>query len=242
MKQCISLLFLALLSCNSQPENHKYSKNLDWHTKDFLQNRQILLTNDYQLDNSASFGASSFLLKTNKGSTVLCTAKHLLGDAMGISPEVNTAQFNSALKFWNAFPRQYTLTDDTINGLSLINKEINSTDIILLNSKEQTTSTIQPLIPRLTEVRIGEQLELIGCEYADMECYQNSYKATMITFNEEGMYIIKPKKGLDFSGFSGAPVIDKNGYAIGVLSGGLTFEGELYLTIEPLTKVEQWLK
>lgn len=242
MKQCISLLFLALLSCNSQQQNNQYSKNLDWHTKDFLLNSQILLTNDYQLDNSASFGASAFLLKAKNEQTVLCTAKHLLGNDMGISPEIKTTQFNSALKFWNAFPRQYTLTDDTINALSIINEDLNSTDIILMNATGHKTSTIQPLIPRLSKVNVGEKLELIGCEYADMECYQNSYEATMFTSNDEGMYIIKPKKSINFSGFSGAPVIDKNGYAIGVLSGSLTFAGELYLTIEPLTKVESWLK
>ena len=96
----ISLSVIVLTVCS----NKKISLNID--------SCQILLTNEYEVNGSQSYGASSFLIKS-KEDTLLCTAKHLLGEAMGISPEIKTDSFNSYDFKWLAYARNDTLSSDT---------------------------------------------------------------------------------------------------------------------------------
>ena len=235
------ILFLIILQSCSSPEQPLIKQK--WKTDHYIDSTQILLTNEYMLNGSFGFGASSFLLRAKKNTPVLCTAKHLLGEAMGITPEVETDRFNHVLKYWYSYARQNTITDHTVHCARLINEEINDTDIILLEYKKDTTTLdFQILTPRLSKLHPGEKLELIGCEYSDLGCHQKKYNATLISYEADGMFVIKPETDFDVSGFSGAPVLDKNGYVVGVLSGGGIFNEEKYLWIEPLTKIREWLE
>jgi hypothetical protein len=231
------ILTLLLLSCNSK---NKTDKTTNWKTDNYIDSVQILLTNQYNLNESSSFGASSFLVKA-KNDTLLCTAKHLLGDAMGIIPEVKTDKFNSVLVSWKAFPRGDKLSKDTITGTKLVNEKIADVDIILQECKLGESNNIIALTPRFTRAKKGERFEIIGCEYTDFDCHQRSYYATMDSY-ESGLIALKSETKFEATGFSGAPVIDSKGLVIGVLSAGGEFEGDLYLFIEPLTKVKTYLQ
>ncbi len=237
MKDQFVILLLLLLSCKSTPEE---ATKESWKTSNYINSVQILLTNEYQLGESTTSGASSFLILT-KEDTLLCTAKHLLGEDMGISPEVKTDEFNSKLVYWDAFPRTEELASDIITVTKMVTEEINKRDIILLDCELAKPNSIQPLTPRFTKAKRGERFEVIGCEYADESCFQNSYFGTMDGY-ESGQIVLKSEVKFDASGFSGAPVIDENGYVIGVLSGGGLFRGNQYLGVEPVKSIEGYFQ
>ena len=239
MRYLSVFLFILTFSCSSQNKETSTHTLQHWKTNNYTDSVQILLTNEYKIRDSYSFGASSFLIKTKKD-TLLCTAKHLLGDAMGIIPEVKTDSFNSLLNYWKAFPRNNTISSDTVFGKTLLNKGINATDIILQKCAIEKHSKIQVLQPRFSKIKKGERLDVIGCEYSDFDCHQKTFSVIMDTY-QSGQIWVKSKSKFDASGFSGAPVIDANGYVIGVISAGSEFGNELYLIIEPINKVKQYL-
>lgn len=219
-----------------QKSLRQYSTKEDWKTEDYINSTQILLSNDYQLNTSSSRGASAFLIEA-KGDTVLCTAKHLLGEDMGIEPEISTKDFNAALKYWKTFPRKNDLSNDTIYVTKLINEEINPIDIILQECTLGEKNNIQVLKPRLSKVRRGEKLEIIGCEYADRNCFQRKYDAIVDGYDEDGDLWIESSEKINLRGFSGAPVIDSNGFVIGVIYGG-----DESVIVTPITKVANHLR
>jgi hypothetical protein len=123
----------------------------------------------------------------------------------------------------------------------LITEQQNDIDIILLDCQLGKENAIIPLTPRFSKPIKEERFELIGCQYSDTECHQQNYFATMHSY-VDGKIFLKSAVKFDISGFSGAPVIDSDGYIIGLLSGGGEIEGELYLVVEPISKVENYLK
>ena len=236
-------LIIGCISQNQRNENEELTqedKKEYWKVNNYIDSVQILLTNEYQLDQSLGNGASSFLIKA-KRDTLLCTAKHLLGEAMGINPEIKTDKFNSSLKYWKAYPRNGKISKDTISVTKLITEKQNDIDIILLDGQFGKENNIVALTPRFSKIREEEKLEIIGCEYTDWDCHQRKYVATMYS-DLDGQILLKSEDKFSPSGFSGAPVIDSNGLVAGLLSGGGEYEGDLYLTIEPISKIATYLK
>lgn len=210
-----------------------------WKTDAYIDSVQILLTNEYAFEDAYGYGASSFFI-IGKGDTLLCTAKHLLGEAMGISPKVKTKDYSSKFKFWKAFARNNRLLKDTVRVGGIVNASFSNVDI-LLQQCDLGSMSVQALLPRFTRIAPGEELEILGCEYGDTTCHQKSYGAIMDEYNQNTL-IIRAKDTFNPQGFSGAPVIDKNGYAIGVVIGGGVFDGELYISVEPLLRVRKYLQ
>jgi hypothetical protein len=239
MKKSISALIILILTLGCNFEVIQVKTEV-WKTVNYIDSVQILLTNDYHLSESYGFGASSFLIKA-KGDTVLCTAKHLLGEAMGISPEVKTDSFNASFNYWIAYPRHNRLSDDTIVCTQLITEIVTDVDIILQECELGVKNDIVALTPRFSRAIAGERFEIIGCVYSDSACHQRKFYATLDSF-EDGQLFLLSESDFDASGFSGAPVIDSSGFVIGLLSGGAEFGGEFYLVIEPLTKIKTYLE
>ena len=241
MKYHLGIFFSGLLlGCNIQPQDPGNLKTKQhWKTGSYTDSVQILLTNEYAFEDTYGYGASSFLI-VGKKDALLCTAKHLLGEAMGISPKVKTKDYTSTFKFWKSFARNNRLIQDTVRASGIVNESFSTVDILLQRCKTIPTN-IQPLRPRFSRIRPGEELEIIGCEYRDSSCNQKRYEAVMDEYNKNTL-IVRARESFKPRGFSGAPVIDKNGYAVGVVIGGGIFEGKLYLSVEPLLRVKKYLK
>lgn len=233
----IAMLFIALLlaGCKNEPvvtEPWMKPKLKDWP--------QLLLTNTYHFDGSTfGAGASSFLVEA-KGDTFLCTAGHLLGSDMGISPEVNIAEANSLLDYWAAFPRTDSLCSDTIQATRILNDTPSDYDILLMEIASKKHN-IQPLRPRLDSLEEGTRLYIVGCEYADKTCHQWRYRATVDSYDDHYIFAHLRDK-FEVAGFSGAPVLDVAGRVVGTVCYGTDYGADDYVGIEPLSVVRQYLE
>jgi hypothetical protein len=181
---------------------------------------QIVLTNSASFHgHTPLYGASAFLLKTPNGEVLAVTARHLLGENGGVEPEIAAARLEKVLKEWLLFPR--TEQDRTIHviGLAPISTKSPDTDWLVLRVDQKTLpAKITPLRLRTTPVEVGETVFLIGVSYDQPEVSQKVYsgKITQRTEGDRFRFNIQPY--VDIRGFSGAPVIDKDGFVVGVTS------------------------
>jgi Trypsin-like peptidase domain len=245
-----SMMFF-LGACNFTPSNAPKKEAEEWVQKEASTWPQILLTNDYEfkggVDRTGS-GASAFLLQVGKD-TFACTAKHLLGDAMGIQPEIPSDSVNQLLIHWQLFPRINQRSNDTIEVRGLVNEAVNEKDILLLNILHAPTN-LKPLKPYFGALKLGQKLKIIGCELGDRTCSQKLYNASFYSMEPETevMYIV-PETEFDGVGFSGAPVIDEYGYVVGILTAGAVIEdkesplnGKEIVVLQSIQSIQKWIK
>lgn len=253
MKTLYYFLALSLLiSCSSTPEKKQPPLTdvpYDWATHHQDTWPQVVLTNEFEFKErvaGASFGASSFLVMTeSRKDTFMCTAKHLLGEAMGIKPAITLDSFDILLTKWEVMPRTATLTADIIAVENILTKEQNGRDIALFNIEEKAHQ-IQPLQARFTPVKEKEELFVLGCAYADENCHQKVYSVLGLGYDDEeggdGQLIVAMLDKVVMSGFSGAPVVDKQGFVVGIVCSSAKGEGAEYIFVEPITTVQKYLK
>ena len=229
-----------LISCGG-PEPVKLGPKQSWKKGDYLKDKQIVFTNQYRFkDGRYAVGAGSFLVQGKNG-PVLCTAKHLLSEAMGISPKVKTSEFDSKIDYWKVYAKNDELFVDTMMVSKMISTKIDVTDIMLMKCTSTKGKNLLALKPRFTRIGSDEELEIIGYEYGDTTGVQSSFKVQYDEY-DNGTLIVKSKSIFKAIGMSGSPVIDASGYVVGVLVGGGIFEDKLYLTVEPLSRVKKYLR
>jgi len=127
-----------------------------------------------------------------------------------------------------------------VKATSIVSKAKSTKDALLLGIELPDTVNVQVLLPYKGKIFKGDELTLIGCEYADGNCHQRKYTLEMDIY-EEGLILVKPEIDINFSGFSGAPVVNELGYVVGILCGGFDFEGEAYLYLEPINSLKEYL-
>lgn len=232
----LSFLILILLSCN--PVQQKP----EWMISDKAKWPQILLTNHIDFKGRAIVnGASAFLVQTPT-EEIICSAKHLMGEAMGVEPPVPIDSFDYLLNEWLFYPRISTKSTDTFQVTKLLNPELNNFDIVLFQF-EPKSKTIQSLVPELSPVKQGDELIIIGCQYSSYDCDQNFYHATAIDYDENNMLWLLALDKFSVPGFSGAPVINEYGKVVGSIYGGEEDEeGNLFIVVEPLFNVKEHLE
>ena len=201
---------------------------------------QILLTNDYKFKGKEPvYGASAFLIDTGKD-TVACTAKHLLGEAMGIEPAIKTKDFDKFLERWSLYPRTMEGTASTIKINSLINKDESPDDILLMKINAPANNSIKPLTVFRGKLKIGDSLFVAGCEYKETNCKQNIYQGTFAGIDEPYLSV-KVNRKLEAAGFSGAPIFNRNNEVVGVIYGRHA-EGKVFVfAATPIEKVFKYL-
>ena len=193
-----------------------------WMYKPYSQWPQILLTNKAQFSgNRALNGASSFLIKNSKGVVVLATAKHLLGPAGGVKPELNPILLNKEMKRWIVFPRTRSTGVIQVHGVSQhrdyrLHLSNFNQDVLILDIKKPKKFYSLPLDVSRKIPKVGDKVYLLGVPYTEKKS-QNVYQGKITQVSGDFFrYSIKPHA--DIRGFSGAPILDSNGYAIGVMT------------------------
>lgn len=197
-----------------------------WISKPVGEWPQIALTNNIQYKNGDRYIHPSFTyagtgcLVNNGTDTIAVTAKHIL--LIARNKKTNSVSINNDLLLWSMKPKgnvtdsavvNKLINDDTSEIIEGTQSSIFERDMLVL-SISKASKNIYPLKPRYSTPRNGERVYMIGCAYADATSAVNEGTIigkygfdVIISFNNP----IKP-------GASGAPVIDANGFLIGVFS------------------------
>ena len=197
-----------------------------WVSKPVGEWPQIALTNNIQYKNGDRYIHPSFTyagtgcLINNGTDTLAITAKHVL--LIARNRNANAVTINKDLLLWSMKPKgNYTdsavidklINDDTAEVIEGSKSSIFERDMLVLSVKN-ASKNIYPLKPRYSMPRTGERVYLIGCAYSDGSCTIN--EGTII--GKYGFDIIINFNNPLKPGASGAPVIDANGFFIGVFS------------------------
>ena len=188
--------------------------------KKLIKEKQFLLTNyaDFAKRKYALTGASAFLI-TYQDKTYAITAKHLLGEAGGVKPEVKLKELDKVIEYWGLFPR--VPVNEEFDTVYIDAKNIKygdfDYDMLVLNVINDNHK-IDILNPSFELPKKGEIFYIIGCPYSEKDCKQNLYE---IEFDEVvgELYYFNFKTDINCSGFSGAPIVDKDGNVVSLLCG-----------------------
>lgn len=177
-------------------------------------------------DERGGEGASASLVELG-GKIYALTAKHLLTDAMGIEPAVKPSGFNKALDFWVLVDNPGLYDPDSANivvpitGIHRPNDNWDE-DVMLLAtdaSLEEASDYVLPIAAQPPAA--NTTVALIGCPYsAKGACGQNIYYGKVVRQSGGDLLFRLDSPPDRLSGFSGAPIIDRNGEIVAVLSGG----------------------
>lgn len=186
---------------------------------------QIVLTHDarFRGGHSPLKGASAFLLRTPDGRVLAATARHLLGEAGGVQPEIYLQDLDQVLESWRLHPRTRSAPAIAVKGLALPGLDRPDLDWLLLApTSTAAPAGIEALQVRLRPVEVGETVHMIGCPYAAARCVQQVYSGRVVERLAGNMFRYEFKPHVNLSGFSGAPVIDNQGHLVGVMTVSFT--------------------
>jgi len=239
-----SSVLLSLAACNGQSSPAKDeaaappAKN--WMAEPFAQSPQVLLANGATFaDGQHLDGASAFLVQVGQRQYAL-TANHLLGPDGGVEPTKKRSQVNGELVSWKLFARQRAT--DTVQLDKLLNAVDSDSSDALVFSIRGGKSGYHALTPRYDAPAKGEEVYLIGCPYAEADCTQNRY-LVRVEDTSETEYLLAQDESPELSGFSGCPVVDKQGRVIGLLSFTLAEpSGKKHTLITPISVVKRYLQ
>jgi hypothetical protein len=174
---------------------------------------------DYS-DTTYAVAGCAFLLDT--GNEILAaTAKHILRYFK--SESMTSVSFQGTLRSWRMFPKNAPTSITVVDRLINENKEESleriptGKDWLLFTVREYPIN-MQPLRLRSTPLQLGEAVFIIGWRYTD-EGSQKIYRGKYVE-GDDGSILISTEGLTDNTvpGLSGAPVIDANGYVVGLMS------------------------
>ena len=214
----------------------------DLNSKTPILKHQVLLTNlaSFKEHNKGMSGASAFLINY-RNKIFAVTAKHVLGEHMGVVPEIKLKDFNDYLVTRKMFPRvPINPQVDTVEiGKLKLNYDSLSKDILLLEVANAGFNTF-PLNPIFTFPTKGEKLYIIGCPYSQPKCKQNTYEVFYDSYDDEtSMLIFQIKSKFEVAGFSGAPIVNSNGNVVSVLNVGMSDGTNQYIAGTFIKEIEK---
>lgn len=215
MKIVFGILTLIILSTQGNAQEIPAKVN------DMVAKHQVLLKNHAQFKGykKEMYGASAFLLNY-RNKVYAVTAKHLLGEGMDFDPPIKIQDLNKRMIFWKLFPRVPVTpaTDTVVIGPAKLNYDALDKDILLLEVANNNYNAFV-LTPNFNLPAKGEKLYLIGCPYSQKNCKQNIYEITYDSYDAaESTLGFIIKTNVNFSGFSGAPIVNANGEVVAILT------------------------
>lgn len=211
---------IVVRSDDVDPATEKKQKPLAWSKKPVNEWPQLVLTNEARFrGHSPLSGASSFLMLMSDNDVVLVTARHLIGADGGVKPDVKLADFDAVLTGWEAFPRTKPKARIAMSSLAFPPEAGMRHDWLLLRLKEPRGDLpATPLRPRIKRAEVGDVAFLIGVPYSDVKSAQNVYKGKVTTRPSRNYFELEFEPAVKLAGFSGAPVVDKDGYLLGMMT------------------------
>jgi hypothetical protein len=171
------------------------------------------------LGNSAEFkghtplnAGNAFFIRTRSGNVVAGTARHLIGEDGGVTPAVKLSEFDSSLIKWEVAPRIDASKPAHIRSLHTASE---TSDWMLLKLAPEDVAKLpaEALAPRLTILAKDETVYLVG---SGIGVANQQIHAAKVLEADDLSIKAKLEKPIDLTGYSGSPVIDKNGCLVGV--------------------------
>lgn len=225
MKRIVSILLgISLLAFGCKHESPVIKEA--WIEKPLSQWPSFALTNEISFeDTTYSDFANSFLLTTGYD-TFGVSCKHLFM-VFEYNPGLTTIDLGNEFKYWKLYPRndkgktvfiKRLINEDSKESIGQFNT-LKARDWILFEIDKQNLN-LYPLKIRYTPVKTNESVYAIGWSMnqkdnrtpalTQLQCVDNLgdyyYMRVLTTDNEP-------------QGRSGSPVLDKNGYLVGIVSG-----------------------
>ncbi|WP_321372278.1 serine protease [uncultured Draconibacterium sp.] len=223
----IQALFVLICFCSCKNEPEVVTKET-WVEKPVNDWPELVMTNKVEFTDSTytNFG-NAFLIETG-ADTFAVTCKHIF---MLFRAETNNSiNLGSHFKQWQIYPKGKP--EKAIHLGELLNGDKNEEtgqfntlkvrDWIIFRTNEKSDFT--PLKIRSRPVSNGEVVYALG--WAFKQTSENPSLIKMQVFKNMGPYYYTNTltESVDPAGRSGSPVIDKNGYLVGLVSGA---EGKL---------------
>lgn len=175
---------------------------------------------DRYIDPSFRYAGTGFLINTGTD-TLAATAKHILWVAK--NKQSSGVSINAHLQQWTMRPKGNTqdlatidqlLNEDPNEKLEGAGSSITERDWIVFSVKKSSPK-LYPLKPRFSPVQAGEKVFIISCPYNDSTT--QIHPGVVVRKYGLDIFIDRDPKA-NMGGSSGSPVIDANGYLIGIIS------------------------
>jgi len=117
------------------------------------------------------------------------------------------------------YPRTQEKLAVSIAGLGLKKPRIEASDWVLLKVKNDGNPLPStPLALRPTPVQLGEEVFLAGVPYSQTDRAQNIYRGRVTQRKAPDRFRYDLDVPVNIVGFSGAPILDKNGLVVGLMT------------------------
>ena len=174
---------------------------------------QILLSHDARFrPNDSMTGASGFLSRLPNRAVVAVTARHLLGEKKALR------DVDASIISWSMSPRNQPQRSVVLDRLALKIDQMGELDCVLMSVKPQRSWPVEVLEARTTPTQEGETLYLVGVPYSE-DASQNVYRGVVLTREGEHDFAYRIEGKPEMRGFSGAPILDAQGRAVGIHLG-----------------------
>ncbi|ULC60068.1 serine protease [Flaviramulus sp. BrNp1-15] len=218
----IFILLLLVFGCNNEPKITKEP----WIEKPVSEWPDFALTNKISFaDTTYTDIANSFLVNTGFD-TIGASCKHLFmvfGNQLGLK----NIDLSDKFKYWNLYPKNNK--EKSVSIKRLINRNPNENigqfntlkvrDWIIFEI-ENINTELYPLKIRFTPVKKNEVVYAVGWGIKQKDNSEPALiKLQCIDNLGDYFYIKALKNETQPQGRSGSPVIDKNGYLVGIVSG-----------------------
>lgn len=223
MKNFSCILFI-ILSINACTNKNKSAIREEWIDDPVSEWPELVFTNDVEFTDTTYSGlANAFLVDTGKD-TLGITCKHIfLAFTQHDLPTIDLGQDFVRWKVYQKGNRdKFMLFDRMINKNSdeMVDafNTLKSRDWLLFGVNN-IPEGFTPLKIRHDPAQKGEYIYAIGWPYRQKEGSPSLVK--MEVFSNEGpyYYVTTISENVDPAGRSGSPVIDANGYLVGIVSG-----------------------
>lgn len=218
----ILIIIILLIGCQNSLKPIKEP----WIEKPVSSWPDFALTNEINFKDTTYYDiANSFLVNTGFD-TIGVSCKHLF---MVFENQLGLESINLGNQFnhWNMYPKNHK--EKTVTVKKLINE--NTTEQIgqfntlkvrdwILFELERNSNQLYPLKIRYTPVNSNEIVYAVGWGMKQKDNSKPALTKLQCINNLEDYFYVKPlKTDTQPHGRSGSPVIDKNGYLVGIVSG-----------------------
>ena len=222
MRKSLFFLLILIFSCTSKPENSRES----WIRDPVSDWPDFALTNEICFrDTTFSNLANGFLVNTG-ANTIAVSCKHIFM-LFEKYLDLNSIDLGEDFISWKMYPKNKT--DETVGLKRLINTDPNEPigqfnslkvrDWIIMEINEKNPE-IYPLKIRHTPIKKSEIIYSVGWGMKQEDNSQPKIiKLQCIKSLHEYTFTKTITEGVLPHGRSGSPVIDKNGYLVGIVSG-----------------------